>query len=462
MLYSNRTIPVAVEPFASYIDEQPMYVRESSPGVPYVPVEYMFPSQQRVVISNRGSVWKTSTRLSWGSTTPTGIDLEGANVSNTPFIQYRIGYNPQVDAPITAATYSIATARCDGCTPLSIARGNLTSGGRTAPGLLFFDLPLASENIPALNQLTSSSGNLTIGVTFTDGAGNTGALANMNVTFHILGPPVSIGEDASYNQTTDPKSVYVHRIANGTYASLWEGTTFGSENVVRFVRYVVRNPHASPVQMLIQTPGAFGMTDRWNVETWQWSQWYWRASLQVMPTYLWNIVPGSSCVPELHRNFPCGTSGQHQTLYPIIWAPNGSAFECYLLPAPGPQTGQDQPYWTGSADLVSSAWRLDDESQPAISVAGRRVIPAASGSTPGGIAVYIGRRFTQGYSPNLTYTVLENPTGLPRYHNWSRDFWVKEGDDDRCCSVTSARCQLYRGYRYASVLAGATERLAGC
>jgi len=460
VLYSNRTIDVAVEPFPSYIDEQPMGVRESSPGIPYVPVQYTFPITQRVVVTGNSTVWKTSTRLSWGLTTPTGVDLEGANNANTPFIQYRISYNVDRDAPITRATYTVATT-CAGCPGLPNANGNLITAARTSGGLLFFDLPLASENIAALNQLIyGSPGTLTISIDLTDAAGNTGSKTD-GLIFRILGPPLSIAEDISYAQTSDPKSIYTHRIANGTYDTLWNRGTFGTENVVRVIRYVIRNPHPTLVQVRLDNPGTFGMTNRWNGEVWQWSQPYWRGSTQIQPSYTWTIGPGSSCFPTIWPNFPCGTSGQHVTMFPLLWAPDYPRMECFLLPAPGPVTGVDQEYHTGSRVLVSSVWRLEDETQAAATVGGRYVVSAAVGPTPGGVVVYTGRQFAEGHAPPLYYRVLENPSGQPHYYNWQEDFWIKEGSDSLCCPLFGTRCQGYRGYRYATVLIAATERLDG-
>ena len=147
-------------------------------------------------------------------------------------------------------------------------------------------------------------------------------------------------------------------------------------------------------------------------------------------------------------------------MFPNLWAPDYPRMECFLLPAPGPVTGVDQPYWTGSTALVSSVWRLNDETQPAATVGGRYLVSAAIGANPGGVVVYTGRQFVEGYSPPLNYRVLENPSGQPHYYNWQQDFWIKEGADQWCC-FSGARCQGYRGYRYATVLIAATERLDG-
>lgn len=457
VLYSNRVIDAAIEPFPSYIDEQTMGVRESSPGIPYVPTQYTFQTTQRVPVTSGSSVWKTSTRLSWGPTPPAGVDLEGANTSNTPFVQYRIGYTPQVDAPITSATYSVGLRPCPTCGIIN-AGGNLIAAARTAPGQLFFDLPLASENLPALNQLTYAfPAALTVRVDFGDAAGNTGSLSAATLTFHILGPPVSIAEDTSYNQTSDPKSVYTHRISNGTYASLWTRNTFGNEHVVRFIRYIIRNPHSTPVQLRIDNPGPFGMTNRWNAEVWQWSQPYWRDSRQIQPSYNWTIA-GSACGTP---NFPCGTNNQYRTEFPLLWAGPYSQMDCGLLPSPGPVSGVDQPYNTGSTNLVSSVWRLDDETQPAANIGGRYVVLPAAGPNPGGVVVYTGRQFAEGHQPPLDYQVLENPSGQPHYYNWQQDFWVRDGNEYTCCLFPPASCLHYRGYRYATVLIAATERLDG-
>jgi hypothetical protein len=458
VLYSNRVIDAAIEPFPSYLDEQTMGVRESSPGIPYVPVQYTFQTTQRVPITSGSSVWKTSTRLSWGPTPPAGVDLEGANSSNTPFVQYRIGYTPQVDAPITSATYSVGLRPCPTCGIIN-AGGNLTAAARTAPGQLFFDLPLASENLPALNQLTYAfPAALTLRVDFGDAAGNTGSLSSVTLTFHILGPPLSSAEDTSYNQTSDPKSVYTHRISNGSYASLWTRSTFGTEHVVRFIRYIIRNPHSTPVQVRIDNPGPFGMTNRWNAEVWQWSQPYWRDSRQIQPSYNWTIA-GPACGTP---NFPCGTNyNQYRTMFPLLWAGPYSQMICGLLPSPGPVSGVDQPYNTGSTNLVSSVWRLDDETQPAANVGGRYVVSPAVGPNPGGVVVYTGRQFAEGYQPPLDYQVLENPSGQPHYYNWQYDFWVRDGNEYLCCPLPPASCLHYRGYRYATVLIAATERLDG-
>jgi hypothetical protein len=457
VLYSNRSLDAAIEPFPSYIDEQFMGVRESSPGIPYVPVQYTFSNTQRVVVAGNSTVWKTSTRLSWGQTPPTAIQLEGTNDANTPFIQYRLPFNADSNAPITTASYTVATT-CSGCPALPDAHGSLIPAARTLGGLLFFDLPLASESVPALGQLIyGSPGALTITLNFTDAAGNTGSKRD-TLTFRILGPPLSMVEDTSYPQRTDARSVYTHRIPNGTYDTLWWRGTFGNENVVRFVRYIVRNPHSSPVELRIENPGTFSMTHRWNAEVWQWSQPYWRGSRQIQPSYSWAVTDGSTCGAP---NFPCGRSGQFRTTFPLLWAPVDFTMTCALLPSPGPVTGVDAPYYTGLPALVSSVWRLDDEAQPAPTVGGRYVVSPASGPNPGAVVVYSGRQFAQGYSPALNYQVLENPSGQPHYYNWQYDFWVRAGNEYACCPLFSASCLHYRGYRYATVLVAATERLDG-
>src|SRR5262249_41109017 len=161
------------------------------------------------------------------------------------------------------------------------------------------------------------------------------------LTFRILGPPLSIIEDTSYAQAGDPKSAYTHRIANGTYDTLWNRGTFGAENVVRVTRYIIRNPHSTPVQVRIDNPGTFAMPDRWSREVWQWSQPYWRGFTQIQPSYTWTIGPGSSCFPQLLPDFPCGTSGQHLTMYTSLWAPDWPTMDCFFFPAPTPASGGD-------------------------------------------------------------------------------------------------------------------------
>jgi hypothetical protein len=457
VLYSNRSLDAVIEPFPSYLDEQFMGVRESSPGIPYVPVQYTFSNTQRVVVASNSTIWKTSTRLSWGATPPAAVELEGANNANTPFIQYRIPFNANSDAPITRASYTVATS-CSGCPVLPDAHGDLIAAARTAGGVQFFDLPLASESVPALTQLIyGSAGALNITVNFSDAAGNGGSKTDA-VSFRILGPPLSMVEDTSYAQTMDVKSVYTHRIANGTYDGLWARGTFGSENVVRFVRYFIRNPHATPVQVRIDNPGVFAMTNRWNADVWQWSQPYWRGSTQIQSSYNWAISDGSVCGAP---NFPCGRSGQFRTMFPLLWPGIFFQMVCGVLPPPVPITGVDQPYDTGSRSLVSSVWRLDDETQPAASIGGRYVVSPAAGPTPGGVVVYTGRQFSEGHHPPLDYQVLENPSGQPHYYNWQYDFWARDGNEYSCCPIFSASCLHYRSYRYATVLVAATERLDG-
>src|SRR5262249_29251190 len=200
------------------------------------------------------AVWKTSVRLSAGESVSAAA-LETMNGANTPFLQVGIPFNPATEAPISSVRYRIAVNGAPDST------GALLPARRSAPGILYFELPLSAETVPALTSATSSPVTFTVTLTATDAAGNAATVPLLSpepaiggtFLFHVLGPPLFVEEDRTYPGRGDPQSIFPFSLAAGTYGSRFSGIP-GTEPT-RVARFIVSNPHAVEVPMIASVSG---------------------------------------------------------------------------------------------------------------------------------------------------------------------------------------------------------------
>jgi len=211
----------------SYLDERTMTVGNTAPAV------YAWPTgTAKSSVVDGSAVFKAATRVAWTSK-PTTAQLEGANPDNLPFLQFAVTTGP-VDAPIVAASYSIAV---NGGSP--IAGDLLAWKSPASSGTSLFDLPLTADVIPAL-ATTAGSLSLSVSATFTDAAGNAGSVGPANVTYHVIGPPLYVAEDAAYASYNDPRSTFPYKLASNTYATLFDpGSGAFYAGQVRLLRYII-------------------------------------------------------------------------------------------------------------------------------------------------------------------------------------------------------------------------------
>jgi len=464
-------------PIQSYFSERNLRVQTDGSGIPGVPPIFQVPTgEQKQTLFDRSVIWKVSTRLSWGSSTPTGMDLENGNLNgpNAPFLQFFFPYVADRDAPISEVRYTIA-ASCMGCSTFAPATGNLIPAARTGPQQLYFDLPLTRESIPALAQMKTSPLNLTVSVNVTDAAGNTGTLQSpITLEFRVLGAPLAVFHETSYATVNDPRSVFPYRVAAGTYHQSWSPNsviTFdssGQANVIRVMRYLIRNPHvvAVPVANFSGSGTSWVVNEQWDEEvmlhytdSWPFegNRYYTENRWQIWPVF----APYIPCDRMLHD--------QYYYIYPGY--PYLTPYPCRSNPPP--TAGPRPPaIYTSSSAISLRAYKNPEPSGAERDLADSAIddlgasyfqVPAAIATTPGILVVYVVRPFIPSRTPGLTSTLNWQTLDMfldPAYRNYVQDFWSLDRED-YCIDVATPRCFISFAYRNARKLAGANEVLAG-
>ena len=259
--------------FASYYDERGMTVATGSGVLAVVPAIYS--TTPRTALGNGGQIYKAATRLSAGSPPDAG-EIETTNAGNLPVLRFYVPYNPSTDAPITTARYDVGVS-CAGCGPFPPASGDLLRSPTVVSGGVYFDLPLATDTVPALSVVTGPA-TLDVNLELADAAGNATTVGGFGFTFHAIGPPLDVVEDLAYPGYGDPRGTYAYKVAGATsgvddYRSLWDAKSpsfFGG--AVRLVRYVISNPSPQPVALgteFVQAPaGSWQMTETWPRSSW--------------------------------------------------------------------------------------------------------------------------------------------------------------------------------------------------
>ena len=444
--------PVVVQDFTVPSDRDERLMALAGARVPPV---FAWPGNPPTVPIGPGpehSVWKTSVRLSWGSTPPTGAELETANAANVPFLQVAIPFNPATDAPIASVTFRISTAGAPDAT------GPLVPAARTALGLLYFDLPLSLETFPALASARTSPVAFTVTVTATDAAGNVTTVPlgssdpaiGSTFFFHILGPPLFVEEDTSYPSTGDPKSVFPFSLAAGTYAAKFAGDNGGEP--ARVARFRVWNPYpvAVPITASVSGFSAAG-SEQWDDLVWS------------TGTRAWDVLGGACNGAELS---PCVWSpGTPQPFQAVIDGP----FACE--PATSPTSHANPP-----ADVFSTTvgqltvWTSGTE-RPADGYGTRVLVPPAVGTDAGSVVLYAGRPAGAFGLPPYVFTTLGNPDGMSRYLRFVQDAYVQGPVVSRAqcdCDLTvkppvclKTEVHTFDQRRWTRALTAASERFSG-
>ena len=493
------------ESVASYFDESRVKLKESSPGVPVTPVEYDYSAAPKATLPTPSGIYKFATRLGHGSL-PTAQELEGENVRNTPFLKVAVDYNAQVDSPITSATFSIVCTNClavdggasadvcmgDNC---PVAVGGLLPAGETSTRRTYL-LPLSTETIPFLDKAQSPL-ELSIKATIHDAAGNAGVSSVQKMPFHVIGPPVSWREDENYRTSVDPKSASAYRISTGSLVELYSpsNAVLVGQNHVRLLKYEVRNPTSVPVALRLSFTGPMNGLPSWsafetwsdevfpvsgtpystfdvdsftfrNQETW-YDQSYWTSE----PVACDEFGCGCGNYREVNAVYPCPPfSLQQQPSYPIHQKGNqATKFTCVMGAVPVSKTGGEQLVQTSKAPTTLI---LDSSDAPVQTAGGAVIVPAAMGTNPGVVVVYVVRKFDAArMTPPLVFQRTISMGTTSRFEKWVGDFW--EGGVPASPSIwglSQGNCQqlsssvLGRNYsakRWLQVLVGARERIDG-
>lgn len=458
---------------AAYFDERTMTLASAA-----VPAAYQFPAgATKVAPIAAAGVWKAATRLGW-NTQPTPVILEGTNPDNIPFIQIALPVSSGW-SPTAAATFSIDVGS-------DVVTGDLIPwrGSSSTAATEYYDVPLSSNLAPALATMTTAPLTVTVTVDVTDAAGNSGS-TSIDVPFSVVGPPLHVTQDTAYPTYNDPKSTYPHRLAANSYPTLWDplSTSF-IQNQVRLVRYIISNPAPVPIALsaaIVQDPGgSWRAFETWNpfdagvYFTWTYLNAYgngqgsfgFDGKTFYDPTYycVGGNAVGTPCyqinggIEGPTSSYPCTAAGT--TLLAHI-AGNSGRWQCiannyYSSPAP---TSAVYSRSNVAAVFFHGPQQGGGEVTPPSKDAGNTmfVVPAAFGSTPGTLVLYLTRPLaaTRASDHPLGWNTLTNNN---RYEvqdriffpYWgsavgARTYWTDHGYQARKGGIylTAAEDQIY-------------------
>jgi hypothetical protein len=444
----DQAPPTIVQDFSvtSYFDERSMLLSGST-----IPPQYTWQSVLPSAVGPGvdGAIWKSSVRLSWGVAQPTGANLESPNSENVPFLQIGIPFDVTTDAPIAAVTYEITVEGGNTST------GTLVRAEKTSPSILFFYLPLTKETIPALASETASPITFTVAVSATDAAGNltTQPLESSTAsafTFHIIGPPLFIQEDANYSTESDAKSIYPFALSDGTYANKFAGDNGGE--IARQARFIVYNPYPVAVPFISSFP-AYETT---GAEEWDDSLWS-------VGSVVWDVDDLCSTGP------PCSYFGA--TPQPFVTTLGSSNYGCEAASNPQSHSNPSSTVFT-SPSAGFSAWQPGAENVRPTGYADRILVPAAQAQTPGSIVIYVGRPWSSFGLPPYSFVTDSNPDGVFRYYRFLQDLWeigASRGTETCHCvpnppgppMCVHSLLYEYDQRRWTNVLTAASETFSG-
>jgi len=265
VFYDPTPPSVSYDPsFASYADERNLQLAVDVNGVAKVPPQYL-PAPKTGVLPG-GDFYKAWSRLSAGVDMKAD-ELETTNTRNVPVLRFVVPYNRNTDSPILTPTFVAHVTCATPCSALPDATGELLPSATPDDQRALFDLPLATETIPALANVQGPA-TISITLTVSDAAGNSVTVPGFNFNFHVIGPPLAITEDAQYAAAVKPESTYPYHLADNSYAAMWQPLPQFPANVVRLVRFFVTNPTPDPVALQLgyaQDPRGSWLA----IESWQ-------------------------------------------------------------------------------------------------------------------------------------------------------------------------------------------------
>jgi hypothetical protein len=382
---TTAPLPIYDMAFASYYDERGIAVSAQVPPT--------YTTGSKVAVPQGGHFYKVATRLS-AAAQANAAELETTNVFNIPLLRFSVGFNSLTDAPITDASYTVNVTCPSPCPAFPDATGSLLASPSKTDQTVSYTLPLATEYVASLASVQGAA-TLAVTVTLVDAAGNRNSTTVPSFTFHVLGPPLLLSEDMSYAAANDGKSTFPYRMNQANFATLYDpgATIFGPENVVRLARYTITNPASQPVALSPSLVGAVW----YDNETWAGAStsnghaYYASPPGWVSPNPAWGLpmgacqyliatytVPGDLTTSSVQFS-PCAAGAG------AIFFPSGSSIQCGIDPGPASVSGPQ-----ASAPVSTLAY-YGDGSAARVTAMGRYVVPAASSSVPGYLALYVVR-----------------------------------------------------------------------
>jgi hypothetical protein len=430
----------------AYYDERAMTLPSAT-----IPAVYEFPAgATKVAPIPAAGVWKAATRLGW-NTQPTPSLLEGTNPDNIPFIQIALPVSSGW-SPTASGTFSIDIGG-------TVVTGDLIpwkSDSSTAT-TEYYDVPLSSNVAPAFATRTSAPLTVTVGAEFTDAAGNMGSTSVTLPPFHVIGPPVFVAQDTAYPTYNDVRGTFAYSLTAGSssssgYWQLWNTAAgnpfYGGQ--VRLVRYVLSNPAPNPVAIAaatVQDPsGSWRARETWTpfdagpYFTWTYLNLYagtvgqgsysFDGQTFYDPTYFKRGSGCSGCSVIESGAYPCTTPGQ--TLLAHV-AGSGARWSCI---ADSYYSSPTNSVGTSSASDVSASVFVGPQQgggevvvPPTAASGSMYIIPAANGTNPGTLVLYLTRPVAAGRASDrpVSWNTL---TASNRYEVHDRDFFPYWGTLD--------------------------------
>jgi hypothetical protein len=393
----------------AYYDERSMTLTTTA-----VPAPYQFPPGAPKSDPVTQGVYKATTRLAWGAQ-PSAAELEGANPDNIPFVQVRIPVGGS-QLPIATVTYAIddGTYRYTGSLdPWKSPQSTITN--------IYYDIPLSANTVPSLSGTGPDPRTLALYVMATDIEGNMASNVHVGtISFHLIGPPLYVAEDTQFATYASLSSTFGYTIGAHTYDQLWNpAVTYFTQGMVRLVRYVISNP--APYPVAIRAAFTITGTQGWRMtETWKRFNGGRVSSTKSVDgnsfgTYYCQCVAGycsSSAPGDCRWANPCGGTTPFGHIL-------GSATPWACPPsAPANYSGTEPAFTIDASSTTSVAAQLfanpssrGGETQLATVSDGYDIIPAAYGSTPGQLVLYLVR-----------------PAALPRaYSAWAWNKFTNSG-----------------------------------
>lgn len=427
--------------FKSYVPEKNATVATNPDGTAVVPAQLSGGTEE--VVQSGGEIWKMASRLSAGGPIDV-VDVESSNTSNLPVLRYAVHFDPATESPIVEAGFAVQVG-CAGCA-FPVRTGTLLASPTTSPGLIYFDLPLATQTVP---DLAGVSGAASVAVTLSlrDAAGNaSGGVDGGTYTFHVLGPALAVAEDSAYALAGDPRSTFMYSTTAPAYAALFDpaASSFLPDKQVRLVKYVITNPWPVPALADVNLlGGAWTATETWRGEMLRMPALAYSADgLAFTGTTDW----AATCNNRV--TFPCGGAVTDQdTKYPVHFAGSATQYACDTKPgvanstspwaaAPTDIVGSQQA--SGVAELRAFAPGAPWDAAPAQTLAGLYVVPPATATTPGRVDVYVTR--PAGVSARtipLAYGTLNPTSPVARFEQWEWDHWMDTDPTRVACTFTT-------------------------
>lgn len=499
--FVDRTPPQPiVEVFPAVLDETGLgFQRTVANGPPVMPPVYTYASTTRIDLSPGPTgnppvpttVAKAPTRLSWGTSTPSGAELETTNARNTPFQRVRVPFNASSDSPIVSASQSV-TARFAGATDTTYPPITAVAS-QTANVYL---LPFAKENVPLLGQawppgVAGGPPTAIVRATFTatDAAGNVGSFQPPEVRIQLATPPIAVVRDGQYATRGDARSLFQYRLADQTYPQLFDSTNsnFQGDEFLRHGRLVVYNPSTEPIALRFDfLPGAGqASTD----ETWNAADYRIPGNdvdLSIVDGFTFRLgnqwddtgAFASQCGFDPQFQFPCSISGSQVPVH--FKGQTGVAVQCQnSFTVPGFSLPISTTFNSARANpntranlvrvfknAVTSPTGVETTAADIIPDAtySQVVLPAAVGTSPGTAAVYLGGRRLILNRTARPLAYVSNPYNATlRYQFWNADFWRFDGRSGYTCApqFPETATGWYRAWRWYEQLGTASTGVIG-